>query len=236
MISQAPTDKQTTDQRKLKGQATRERLVIEAINLFGQKGYEGTNTRSLADAAQCNLGLITFHFGGKLGLYNVALTRVKNRLNEFLSPIINTLELNTNNDNVSKKELYKITIKSIDELSRSLLGMEQIAGHGLLLLRDLQDKTEDLNVSYKTVFLPLVSSLEKALDKASSHKDPLRSRLSAFMIVNASLEYLRNYPIFFPEAKAETLSTPKMPYVVGLLTNQLLGSYEDFSMWGSQNK
>ena len=48
----------TTDQRKLKGEATREKLVIEAIRLFGQNGYKATNTRALAEAAKCNLGLI----------------------------------------------------------------------------------------------------------------------------------------------------------------------------------
>lgn len=36
----------TTDQRKLKGEATREKLVIEAIRLFGQNGYKATNTRA----------------------------------------------------------------------------------------------------------------------------------------------------------------------------------------------
>ena len=172
MDSPLSNNKKMTDQRKLKGQATRERLVIEAIKLFGQNGYEGTNTRSLEEAAQCNLGLITFHFGGKMGLYNVAMTRVKNRLNELISPIISTLETNTNNDSITKKELFTITIKSMDKLSHDLVGMEQLAGHALLLLRDLQDKTEDLNTTYKAVFYPLVNAFEKALDKATSHKDP----------------------------------------------------------------
>jgi len=228
MDNDALKDKQTTDQRKLKGQATRERLVIEAIILFGQKGYEGANTRALAEAAQCNLGLITFHFGSKMGLYKVAIARVKNRLNEFITPIIASLEQHTKDENLSKKDLYEITIKNIEALSFSLLGMEQLAGHALLLLRDLQDKTENSETTYKTVFFPLVNALEKALDKATSHKDPLRSRLSAFIIINASLEFLRTYPTFYPKTNDDTIPVSTLPDVVNLLTSQLLGKYEDF--------
>ena len=227
MNNQASKNKQTTDQRKLKGQATRERLIIEAIKLFGQKGYDGTNTRSLAEAAKCNLGLITFHFEGKAGLYNAAMNRVKNRLDELISPIIQTLEISTNDENISKKELHAIILQSTQELSHNLVGIEELAGHALLLLRDLQDKTSDSNTTYKAVFLPLISSLDKALDKVTSHKDPLQSRLSAFMIVSAALEFLRNYPIFYPEINSDNISRPTMPYVVKLLTNNLLGSYEN---------
>ena len=227
MNYQASKNQPKIDRRKLKGEATRERLIIEAIRLFGQRGYDGTNTRALAEAAQCNLGLITFHFGGKLGLYSIAMTRVKNRLNELINPTILSLDKSTSDENLSKKELYEIIKKSIENLSLQLVGLEQLAGHALLLLRDLQDKSDDSNITYKTVFLPLVTSLEKAIDKATSYKDPSHARLSAFMVVNASIEFLRSYPIFYPETQDITIPTPTMPHVVHLLTSCLLTDHDE---------
>lgn len=216
--------KEINDQRKLKGHITRERLIIEAIKIFGQKGYNSTNTRSIAKAAECNVGLITFHFNGKEGLYNAAINRVKNRLNEFISPIITTLKSCTNDDNISKKELFEITIENLEKLSLNFIGMEQLVGHGLLLIRDSQDNS---NIIYTTVFLPLVNALDKAIDKATSHRDPVYARLSAFMLVNASLEFLRNHPIFYPVTNNEETPAPSIPYVVNMLTSRLLGKFEE---------
>lgn len=217
--------KATSDQRKFKGQLTKERLIIEAIKLFGDKGYTSTNTRSIAKAAECNVGLITFHFNGKQGLYDAAITRVKNRLNEFFHPIIATLKSCTDDENISKKELFEITIENIEQLSLNFIGMEQLVGYGLLLLRDSQDNS---TIIYKTVFSPLVNALDKAIDKATSHKDPMYARLSAFMLVNASLEFLRNYPIFYSTTSNSDTLAPSIPYVVNMLTSRLLGKFEDF--------
>lgn len=225
MNHQTQNSKEKNDQRKLKGQETKERLIIAAIKLFGQKGYNSTNTRSIAKAAECNVGLITFHFNGKQGLYDAAMIRVQNRLNEFIYPIITTLKSHTDDEKISKKELFEITIKSLEQLSLHFIGMEHLVGQGLLLLRDSQDNA---NLIHKTVFFPLVDALEKALDKATSHKDPVYARLSAFMLVNANLEFLRNYPLFYPATSNENIPMPKIPYVVNLLTSRLLGKFEDF--------
>ena len=55
------------DLRAAKGQATRARLLAQALRLFAERGYEGVSTRALAEAAESNVALIAFHFGSKRG-------------------------------------------------------------------------------------------------------------------------------------------------------------------------
>ncbi|HEX6141368.1 MAG TPA: TetR family transcriptional regulator, partial [Geminicoccaceae bacterium] len=50
-----------------RGEATRERLLLAAIDVFGRRGFEAS-TRELAGAAGVNLAAIPYHFGSKHGL------------------------------------------------------------------------------------------------------------------------------------------------------------------------
>ena len=52
-----------------KQESTPRRLIIAAIELFGEMGYERVTTRMLANKAQANQAAIPYHFGGKEGLY-----------------------------------------------------------------------------------------------------------------------------------------------------------------------
>lgn len=45
------------------------RLLEAGIDLFGRQGFEGASTRDIATAAGTTMSSITYHFGGKQGLY-----------------------------------------------------------------------------------------------------------------------------------------------------------------------
>ncbi|HXV29940.1 MAG TPA: TetR family transcriptional regulator, partial [Sinorhizobium sp.] len=52
-----------------RGDATRDKLLNAAIDVFGRYGFDGATTRKLADAAGVNLQAIPYYFGGKEGLF-----------------------------------------------------------------------------------------------------------------------------------------------------------------------
>ena len=52
---------------------SRTKLIEAAIPLFAQKGLAGVSIRELAEGAKVNSALISYHFGGKDGLYLGAL-------------------------------------------------------------------------------------------------------------------------------------------------------------------
>lgn len=49
-------------------------LLNAAKKVFASKGYDGTTVKDLADEAGLNVSLVSYHFGGKEGLYRSCLT------------------------------------------------------------------------------------------------------------------------------------------------------------------
>jgi len=52
---------------------SREALLREAKRVFAAKGFEGATVKDLATAAGVNISLVSYHFGGKEGLYRTCL-------------------------------------------------------------------------------------------------------------------------------------------------------------------
>ena len=54
--------------------ATRQGLLSAAAALFAERGFDGVTTAAVAARAGVNKALISYHFGGKRGLYQAILT------------------------------------------------------------------------------------------------------------------------------------------------------------------
>ncbi|MBL4689819.1 MAG: helix-turn-helix transcriptional regulator [Nannocystaceae bacterium] len=48
-------------------------LLHAGARLFAQRGYEGASVRAICEAAGANVNAISYHFGGKQGLYDAVL-------------------------------------------------------------------------------------------------------------------------------------------------------------------
>lgn len=57
-------------------QATAQRLVEAARDLFARRGYDGTSIRAITSRARANLGAVTYHFGTKERLYAAVVASV----------------------------------------------------------------------------------------------------------------------------------------------------------------
>jgi AcrR family transcriptional regulator len=60
------------DTRSSRG-SSRLNLVKAGIRVFAEKGFEGARIREIADLAGVNISLVSFHYGGKEGLYRTLL-------------------------------------------------------------------------------------------------------------------------------------------------------------------
>ena len=61
-------------------QDAREKLLVAGTELFALKGFAGVSIRELATAAGVNSALISYHFGGKEGLYEAVVTAQYSRV------------------------------------------------------------------------------------------------------------------------------------------------------------
>lgn|GEM_PF-3555509 len=69
-----------------------DRMLDVAADLFANRGFDGTTTREISKKARCNLALISYHFGGKLGLYRAVIKRHLNRVAHHLDQSIASYE------------------------------------------------------------------------------------------------------------------------------------------------
>lgn len=67
--------------RKTQQRTVDTRAVIKAAgaHLFATKGYRETGVRDIAEEAGCNQALVSYHFGGKEGLYDAILADAVDR-------------------------------------------------------------------------------------------------------------------------------------------------------------
>lgn len=65
-----------TQSKADRGDATREKLLNAAIDVYGLHGFHGTTTRMLSEAAGVNQQAIPYYFGGKEGLYIAAAEHI----------------------------------------------------------------------------------------------------------------------------------------------------------------
>jgi TetR/AcrR family transcriptional regulator, regulator of cefoperazone and chloramphenicol sensitivity len=52
----------------------RSKLVLAALHVFAEKGFEGATTREICELANANISAIRYYFGDKAGLYRAAFT------------------------------------------------------------------------------------------------------------------------------------------------------------------
>jgi TetR/AcrR family transcriptional regulator len=65
---------------------SREALILAAIRLFAERGFDGTTTRDIVQATGLNISLISYYFGGKEGLMGACLEYIQERIRDGASP------------------------------------------------------------------------------------------------------------------------------------------------------
>lgn len=75
--SAAPGDARAPSRQ---AEATRRALISAGVTAFAEHGFEAASVRDITADAEVNQGAITYHFGGKEGLYRAVLQAVRDRV------------------------------------------------------------------------------------------------------------------------------------------------------------
>jgi AcrR family transcriptional regulator len=75
-----------------RGEDTSRRILLAAIEVFAEEGYEGASTRSLASRAGVNAPAIQYYFGSKEGLYRAVIGHIANLVEARLAPTAAKIE------------------------------------------------------------------------------------------------------------------------------------------------
>ena len=147
-----------------RGDQTRQQLLTAAIEVFGRDGFHAGSTRAIARAAGVNQALISYHFGGKDGLYQSVFTYIAERLDAELRPQAEALIAAL--DQTSAAQRPERALDAIEAIIFNLavfLASPDAAGFSRLIIREQQDPTAAFDLIYDAVMGELLEILCRLL-------------------------------------------------------------------------
>ncbi len=140
--------------------STRDRMVLAALKVFGEHGFNGASTRALASEAGVNLAAIPYHFGGKEGLYLAVADYVASRLREMLMPTIDAAicALDADSDRVKLRHQLHAVMRRFAEV---IIASDEADSFAALVLREQANPTAAFDVLYDGFIRPVSSTIAR---------------------------------------------------------------------------
>jgi TetR/AcrR family transcriptional regulator, regulator of cefoperazone and chloramphenicol sensitivity len=135
----------TQPKAAFRGDGTRERLLIAAVELFGQRGFEGVGAREITGAAGVPLSAIPYYFKTMELLYRAAIERVCTHFAQALAPAsARAAESIKGSPKVARQALKTFQADLLDVLAVN----PQAQGWAKLLLREHLDPGPAFDLVY----------------------------------------------------------------------------------------
>ncbi|OIO00161.1 MAG: hypothetical protein AUJ49_10100 [Desulfovibrionaceae bacterium CG1_02_65_16] len=178
------------DTRTAKGQATRDRLLAEALRLFAIKGFEAVGTRELAAAAGTNIASIAFHFGGKEGLYGEVVRHVAATLASLYQ---NAFAAAQAESRAKGEEPIRRAHRVIAKLIAALAASNRSRWMSLLLQREFITPTACFDTLYEEAIRPCLEEFSQLVEAtAGLAAESLDNRVLAYSLFTMASAFSRN--------------------------------------------
>lgn len=137
-------------------------LLETAIEQFANEGFDGASTRDIARASGAAMSSITYHFGGKGGLYLAAADHVAATIRGWLGDAVEHAAAHPPAD---REEAVEAVVRLFDQFARMMLD-PAFKTHCLFLLREQQAPTEAFDHIFSSVVGPFSSVLLPLVEQA----------------------------------------------------------------------
>jgi TetR/AcrR family transcriptional regulator, regulator of cefoperazone and chloramphenicol sensitivity len=165
-----------------------DRLLDTAIDQFGRKGIEGASTRAIATAAGTTMSSITYHYGGKHGLYLAAARHIADQMGERIAPALAVLDAGSSEGDGPDAALSAL-LAIIDRFVEMMVHPES-ASWARFIVREQMEPTEAFDVLYSGVMGRLVDRLSGLIVRISGSRcDPAEARLRTLAVVGQALVF-----------------------------------------------
>ncbi|MBX9881174.1 MAG: CerR family C-terminal domain-containing protein [Sphingomonas sp.] len=158
---------------------THERLLDIAVEEFGAKGLEGASTRSIAAAAGTAMSSITYHYGGKEGLYLAAADHIARRTAEEFGPNLALASEKLPEDAVAARALLQ---RMIADFADKMVSPE-IEARSLFIVREQMRPTQAFDRIYGGLLGTMLGQLAELVCIATASHDRYRARLLTVTLI-----------------------------------------------------
>ncbi|HWU94462.1 MAG TPA: CerR family C-terminal domain-containing protein [Sphingomonas sp.] len=137
-------------------------LIDTAIEQFGRHGYEGASTREIARASGTAMSSITYHFGGKHGLYLAAADHIAASVRQIQGPALDAARAVA--ETGTREQAIEALLAVLDGFALMMLSPRTEAW-ALFITREQQAPTEAFDRIYTGVMQGVVEVFVAALGR-----------------------------------------------------------------------
>lgn len=130
----------------------REILLDTAVDHFGRCGFEGASTRAIAQASGTAMSSITYHFGGKDGLYLAAAEHIAGQISHAHGPALAQIKAQPA---ATAAEATQALLALLDQFATMMLA-EKSASWARFIIREQQEPTEAFDCIYRIAMQPVL--------------------------------------------------------------------------------
>ena len=161
-----------------------DRLLDTAIHQFGLRGFEGASTREIARASGTAMSSITYHFGGKEGLYLAAAEHIAAQVRERLEPLREGTEALA--ASATRAEAVELLLAILDRHAEVLLSPEA-EPWSRFIVREQQQPTEAFERIYQGALKSMIELILLLLARARPDLAPDERRAMAVLLFGQPL-------------------------------------------------
>ncbi|WP_213982501.1 CerR family C-terminal domain-containing protein [Sphingomonas sp. dw_22] len=156
---------------------TSQTLLDVAIDQFGRLGFEGASTREIARASGTAMSSITYHFGGKEGLYLAAADHIAAQIREIQGPAAAAaLEAGA----ASAEAAREAAAGLLDSLGQMMLH-QKTEGWSRFIIREQQYPTEAFNRLFEGAMRMVFDAAAELIARARPDLDPRQVTATAIL-------------------------------------------------------
>jgi len=164
----------------------KQELVDVAIRLFGEQGFDATSTRQIASVAGTNMSNITYHFGGKEGLYLAAGQEILERL----TTVLNEKPVATLEPGATRSEALSLIDQVVENMGGFML-RDGVAPMARFIAREHDDPSSEFGTLLRAIVHKLGAKMSTAIAVLRPDLSADQCRHKAFFIY-AMITGLRN--------------------------------------------
>lgn len=140
-----------------------ERLLLAALEVFGELGYNATSTRMLADRARVNLAAIPYYFSGKRGLYVAVAEHIAEGMQQAMGPATEAArESIASSDEDSLRSAFRGILFA---LSDAMLNSPQSHLWAPFIMREQANPSEAFEVLHRGAMAPVMQTTATVLGR-----------------------------------------------------------------------
>lgn len=163
-----------------------QRILDVAIREFGLKGLEGASTREIAAAAGTAMSSITYHYGGKEGLYLAAADYIAAQMGQDMAAALDLDELPATPDE-ARAAIHRILSAFVTKMASDVN-----SSWSLFIVREQMNPTEAFERIYGGLMGRMIERLVELVCIATGWRDASTSQVATItlfgqvMVIRAS--------------------------------------------------